>query len=200
MRLPPPWRSRKRQGKCIAGPTFKEQAELDGSGEELRTPETLTDLQLQNPPTHRPQGKRGGVNYPSNKEKETHTAKTLRGVRAFQLSLPVPEASQEGAASINTQTPPSCLLPISHLGSYHWLGFPGGSGNPPASARDARDAGLIPGSGRYPGIGTGNPLQYSCLKNSMDRGVWQLQFMESQRVRHNWATECACAHTRTHRS
>ena len=68
------------------GPTFKEQAELDGSGEELRTPETLTDLRLQNSPTRRPQETRGGVSYPSNKEKETHRAKTLRGVRAFQLS------------------------------------------------------------------------------------------------------------------
>ena len=38
---------------------------------------------------------------------------------------------------------------------------------------NARDAGLIPGLGRSPGIGNGNPLQYSCLENSMDRGAWQ---------------------------
>ena len=44
--------------------------------------------------------------------------------------------------------------------------------NPPANA-DARDAGLIPGSGRSPGGGNGNSLQYSCLENSMDRGDWQ---------------------------
>ena len=37
----------------------------------------------------------------------------------------------------------------------------------------ARDAGLIPGSGRSPGGGNGNPLQYSCLKNPMDRGAWR---------------------------
>ena len=51
--------------------------------------------------------------------------------------------------------------------------FPGGTVvmNPPANAGDARDVGLIPGSGRSPGIGTGNPLQYSCLENSMVRGV-----------------------------
>ena len=42
-----------------------------------------------------------------------------------------------------------------------------------ASAGDIRDAGLITGSGRSPGGGHGNPLQYSCLKNSMSRGVWQ---------------------------
>ena len=38
---------------------------------------------------------------------------------------------------------------------------------------NARDAGLIPGSGRSPGGGNGNPLQYSCLENSMDRGAWR---------------------------
>ena len=44
--------------------------------------------------------------------------------------------------------------------------------NPPASAGGARDAGWIPGSGRSPGERNGNLLQYSCLENSMDRGVW----------------------------
>ena len=44
--------------------------------------------------------------------------------------------------------------------------------NPPASVGDIRDTGLIPGSGRSPGEGTGNPLPYSCLENSMDRGTW----------------------------
>ena len=44
--------------------------------------------------------------------------------------------------------------------------------NPPASAGDERDAGLIPGSGRFSGEGNGNPLQYSCLGNPMDRGAW----------------------------
>ena len=43
--------------------------------------------------------------------------------------------------------------------------------NPPANAGDIRDAGLIPGSGRSPGRGHGNPLQYSCLENPMDRGA-----------------------------
>jgi len=44
--------------------------------------------------------------------------------------------------------------------------------NVPTNAGDARDAGLIPGSGRSLGRGHGNPLQYSCLENSMDRGAW----------------------------
>jgi len=45
--------------------------------------------------------------------------------------------------------------------------------NMPANAGDIRDAGSIPGSGRIPGGGHGNPLQYSCLENPMDRGAWQ---------------------------
>ena len=45
--------------------------------------------------------------------------------------------------------------------------------NPPANAGDIRDTGSIPGSGRSPGEGNGNPLQYSCLENSMDRGAWR---------------------------
>ena len=44
--------------------------------------------------------------------------------------------------------------------------------NPHANAGDKRDVGLIPGSGRSPGEGNGNPLQYSCLENSMDGGAW----------------------------
>ena len=45
--------------------------------------------------------------------------------------------------------------------------------NLPASARDIRGMGSFPGSGRSPGVGNGNPLQYSCLENYMDGGVWQ---------------------------
>ena len=45
--------------------------------------------------------------------------------------------------------------------------------NLPANAGDARDAGLIPGCGRSPGGGNGNPLRYSCLENSRDRGAWR---------------------------
>ena len=46
--------------------------------------------------------------------------------------------------------------------------------NLPANAGDVRDTGTIPGSGRYSGGGHGNPLQYSCLENPVDRGVWQV--------------------------
>ena len=56
--------------------------------------------------------------------------------------------------------------------------------NLPANARDIRDAGSIPGLGRSPGGGHGNPLQYSCLENPMDREPGGLQFIGLQRVRH----------------
>ena len=45
--------------------------------------------------------------------------------------------------------------------------------NLPAHAGDSGDMGLIPGLGRCPGVGNGNPLQYSYLENSMDRGTWR---------------------------
>ena len=45
--------------------------------------------------------------------------------------------------------------------------------NLPANAEDVRDVGSIPGSGRFPGEGNGNPVQDFCLENPMDRGVWQ---------------------------
>ena len=54
-----------------------------------------------------------------------------------------------------------------------WFGgFPGALYGK-ESACNAGELSLIPGSGRFPGVGNGNPLQYSCLENSMDRGAWQ---------------------------
>ena len=44
--------------------------------------------------------------------------------------------------------------------------------NPAANVEDAGDTGSVPGLGRSPGGGNDNPLQYSCLENSMDRGAW----------------------------
>ena len=72
-----------------------------------------------------------------------------------------------------------CCSPLPTLGS------PGGSEGK-ASACNERDLGSVPGSGRSPGEGTGNPLQYSCLEESLDRGAWQTTGL--QRVRHNRAT------------
>ena len=63
------------------------------------------------------------------------------------------------------------------------LGFPGGS-EVKASAWNSGDLGLIPGSGRSPGKGNGNPLQYSCLENPIEGGAW-------------WATVHGVAKSRT---
>ena len=57
--------------------------------------------------------------------------------------------------------------------------------NSPANAGDIRDTNLIPGSGRAPGGRHGNPLQYSCLENPMDRGAWQATVRGDTRVRHD---------------
>ena len=64
-------------------------------------------------------------------------------------------------------------------------GFPGGTSGkePPANAGDMRDIGLIPGSGRSPGGGHGNPLQYSYLENPTDRGAW---WTTVHRVAQSW--------------
>ena len=75
---------------------------------------------------------------------------------------------------------------------YLGRGFPGDSvgKNPPANAGAAGDADSLPGSGRPPGEGNGNPLQYSCLEDPMDRGTWWAIVRKShkegsQRVRHD---------------
>ena len=67
------------------------------------------------------------------------------------------------------------------------IGFPGGLvvKNLPANAGDA---GLIPASGRSPGVGNGNPLHYSCLGNPMDRGAWRAMVHGvKKRVQHDLA-------------
>ena len=64
--------------------------------------------------------------------------------------------------------------------------------DPPANAKDTEDAGLIPGSGRSPRGGNGNPLQYPCLENAMHKGARGLQSMGSQESDTTEATEHAC--------
>ena len=71
-------------------------------------------------------------------------------------------------------------------GSYR-MDFPGGSDGK-ASGYNVGDLGSIPGSGRSPGEGNDNPLQYSCLKNPTDRGPWQVA-VRVVRVRHDLLTK-----------
>ena len=55
----------------------------------------------------------------------------------------------------------------------------------PANTGDARDVGLITGSGRFPGGGNGTPVQYSCLENSLGREAWQATVHGATKGRHN---------------
>ena len=73
------------------------------------------------------------------------------------------------------------------------MGFPLGSVVKNSHA-NARDMGLTLGSGRSPGVGNGNPLQYSCLENSKDRGAWQAT-VHTVAKRH---PGCAHIHRHTH--
>ena len=61
--------------------------------------------------------------------------------------------------------------------------------NPPANAGDIRDVGLIPTLGRSPGGGHGNPLQYCCLENPLERGAWWATVQGVARVRHDLVTK-----------
>ena len=82
------------------------------------------------------------------------------------------------------------------LSSFHFymvaLGFPGGS--VVKESCNSGNVGSIPGSERSPGGGNGNPLEYSCLENPMDRGAWQAIV---QRVAESDTTEWLCAWVRT---
>ena len=73
--------------------------------------------------------------------------------------------------------------------------FPGGSviKNLPANAGD-EDVGLTPESGRSPGVGNSNPLQYSCLENSMDRGAWWSIVHRAERSQTQLSTHAQIAH------
>ena len=82
---------------------------------------------------------------------------------------------QPSDISSSNDTP--SLAELTHFHSfkehlYHTMGFPGGSAGT-ESACNAEDPSSIPGSGRSPGEGNGNPLQYSCLENPMDGGAWR---------------------------
>ena len=68
--------------------------------------------------------------------------------------------------------------------------------NPPARQENAGDAGSIPGSGSSLGGGHGNPLQYPCLENPMDRGAWQTTVQRVTKswapLKHNLMHKCVC--------
>ena len=81
---------------------------------------------------------------------------------------------QSGYLSEDSYISASSLSGNHSSGLFTSWGFPGGSNGkePTANEGDTRDAGLTPRSGKSPGGRSGNPLQYSCLENPMDRGAW----------------------------
>ena len=114
--------------------------------------------------------------------KGTRAEQTFRGVREEPekagsgsfwkengLSYSVVVKENRGQSSAHSEL-------IAHF-TFLFLGFPGGSGSK-ESACNVGDMGSIPGLGRSPGEGNGNPFQYSCLGNPMDRGAWQASLHE----------------------
>ena len=98
----------------------------------------------------------------------------------FPMSSPSQGLPLSAPALLHHPTPPHCPRPQAGTGSFPWSVNQSRVSqvalavkNPPANAGDAGDKGSVPASGRSPGGGHGNPLQYSCLENPMDRGAWQ---------------------------
>ena len=89
--------------------------------------------------------------------------------KALTVTINVEENEQKLKTSICILSDPK--MQINSLFKSVW-GFPHSSVGK-ESAYNPGDLGLIPGSGKFPGEGNGNPLEYSCLENPMDRGAWQ---------------------------
>ena len=79
------------------------------------------------------------------------------------------------------------IIPFTFIQLKHPLGF-SSSLDDKESSCNAGHPGSIPGLGRSPGEGNGDPFHCSCLENSMDRGAWRLQSVGLQRVGHSWVT------------
>ena len=132
---------------------------------------------------------------------EAGSAETTQGVRRFPRGAPA-ESRQQGTAwkarsekgdgGQMSRMSPVLLGTVSLHVNLHsafalragWRIEPGSQGGSvgkefACSAGDAGDAGLIPGLGKSPGGGHGNPLQYSCLKNTKNRGAWQATAQKS---------------------
>ena len=91
---------------------------------------------------------------------------------------------------IKYESPPGLLTSCMVLPVYIHMRLPQWHKGKESTCQCRRDVGLIPECGRSLGVRNGNPHQYSCWDNPMDRGAWQATVHGSQRVRHNWAHTC----------
>ena len=91
----------------------------------------------------------------------------------------------------------SCIKPETRTCNSHFKHFPGGARGKEPACQCKRHS-LDPWIGKFPGEVNGNPLQYTCLKNPMDKGVWQatVRGLQSQTWWSDWALRCT--HTRVH--
>ena len=85
------------------------------------------------------------------------------------LAWRIPRTGEPGGLRVHRVTESQTGLKRVSIHVSAWRGFPGSAKNLPANVGDVD---LIPGLGRSPAGGNGNPLQYSCLGNPMDRGTW----------------------------
>ena len=110
----------------------------------------------------------------------------LEGAYVGEFVFPFSFVSWSLDMSLVSPLKPTSLLIKTDIVKIH--GFPDVSigKESTCNAGDTGDVGSVPGLGRSPGGGNGNPLQYSCLENPMDRGAWWATVHESQSVRHNW--------------
>ena len=90
----------------------------------------------------------------------------------FEQALGVGDGQKAQHATVHGVAEPDTTEQMNWTDSLRLRAYPGGSDRK-ESACNAGDPALIPGWGRSPGEENGNPLQYSCLENSMDRGTWQ---------------------------
>ena len=130
------------------------------------------------PANHQKPGERRGTYYPSEHSEATKPANTL-------ISDLQPLELWDNSFLLHK---PSSLWDFAMAALANWFGFPSNS-ETKESACNVGDMGSIPGLGRSPGGGHGNPLQYSCLENPMDRGAWWVQSTGSQRLGHDWASK-----------
>ena len=143
-------------------------------------------------------GRRGGPLVQGRGLQPVRAGIVITGLGREQWGSPAPPPPGLGAGAASSSHKPAllyvcvlggwndivkiCMKNISYISYIHTYGASQGMlvlKNPPVSAGDIRDKGSIPG------LGSGRPLQHSCLENSMDRGIWGLQSMGLQRVRHN---------------